>query len=410
MNILEAVSDGFTDVRLHGGRTALQTLGVILGVASVVATMGLMESERQASIKYWNESGGVLKASIYPKRLENVRVSAKQKASRGLTLDDVAAVRASVPGFDLIEPELRMYAEVRTSRLTKSCDVIGAGPMYSDLHELRVARGRFISDHDVETRAAVAVIGADRARDFFGTEDPIGKIMRSGNHIYQVVGVMEYREFFRNNNRDYNALGWMNEMIIVPVATLQARALGVQEKKIDAIYLRMASTKVRDQAIPAVKRLLLTRHGAEDFQVYDRQDRMRRMNQEMMVYDIAFKVCGFISLIVGGIVVANILLASFTERMREVGVRKALGATGWHIAVQFLCESIVVTGIGGLAGLALGVGFEQLLVGLMGGVAYLTPGMVVAALLSACVVGVAFGAYPAIKAALLDPVVALRYE
>jgi ABC-type antimicrobial peptide transport system permease subunit len=144
--------------------------------------------------------------------------------------------------------------------------------------------------------------------------------------------------------------------------------------------------------------------------VYDRQDRLQQMNQEGKVYDFTFLACGIISLVVGGIVVANIMLASFTERMREVGVRKALGAKGWQIFVQGLVESAIVTGIGGAAGLVLGIGFVHGMAYLIDQPAALAPSMVVAAVVSAVVVGVVFGFFPAVKASRLDPVVALRYE
>jgi putative ABC transport system permease protein len=134
------------------------------------------------------------------------------------------------------------------------------------------------------------------------------------------------------------------------------------------------------------------------------------MNEQGRIYDITFLACGIISLVVGGIVLANIMMASFRERVREVGVRKALGAKGWHIFVQFLLESVVVTGIGGLAGLVLGVGFVFAIAHLLDQAAVLTPTMVVAALACAATVGVLFGFAPAVKAARLDPVVALRTE
>jgi putative ABC transport system permease protein len=144
--------------------------------------------------------------------------------------------------------------------------------------------------------------------------------------------------------------------------------------------------------------------------VYDRQDRIQQMNQQGKVYDFTFLACGIISLVVGGIVVANIMLASFTERMREVGVRKALGAKGWHVFVQFLVESAIVTGLGGAVGLGVGVGFVHGIAYLLDQTAVLTPAMIAAAGLCAGSVSVIFGLYPAVKAARLDPVVALRYE
>jgi len=410
MNLLEVVSDGFADVRMHAGRTALQTLGVVLGVASVVATMGLTAGGKAQSMRYYTQSGGVLKVLVWPKPAETVNATAKEKASRGLTVDDVEAIRASIPGFDLVEPEVSRNLHVQTPRFARSYEISGVAPLYAELHELRLERGRFITDDDIAQGATVCVLGADRAREFFGSEEPIGRQMRIGQHLYRVVGVQEYREFYWNAGDTYNALGWMNEMIIVPVTALLRREVGAGERRIDQIGLRMASVKVYDDAVPALRRLLTNRHGTDDFQVYARKERLEQMNRNSQVYDIAFRVCGIISLLVGGIVVANILMASFTERMREVGVRKALGAKGWHIAVQFLLESAIVTGFGGAAGLALGVGFVHIMASMLNQPAALTPAMILGAVVSATTVGLVFGLFPAVKAARLNPVVALRYE
>ncbi|HUK12321.1 MAG TPA: ABC transporter permease [Thermoanaerobaculaceae bacterium] len=410
MNFTELIADGFSDVRAHAGRTALQTVGVVLGVASVVGTMGLTAGGRAQSLKYYAESGGVLKVLVHPKSVETVHASAKELASRGLTLDDVTAIRASIPGYDLVEPDIDRYLPVRTARLSKSCEISGCGPRYQELHELLVDRGRFLTDEDVGTAAAVCVLGYDRAAEFFGSEDPLGQNVRIGDHSYRVVGVMPLREFYWNKGDSYNALGWMNELVVVPVTAILAREVGAGSQKIDEISLRLASVEAHKEAAPALRRLLLARHGAEDFQIYDRQERLQQMQQNGKVYDITFLVCGIISLIVGAIVVANIMLASFTERMREVGVRKALGAKGRHIAVQFLVEGFVVTGLGGAAGLFLGFGFVNGMAYLLDQPAILTPAMVVAAAASAIGVGLVAGSIPAVKAARLDPVVALRYE
>jgi ABC-type antimicrobial peptide transport system permease subunit len=408
--LLEVIGDGFTDARANAGRTALQTLGVILGVASVVGTMGLTAGGRAQSMKYMAESGGVLKVSVYPQPPDLMRISAKAQASRGLTLDDVEAIRASIPGFDIVEADVTRRLTLSTPRTTRSYRVGGVGPLYPELHELHIERGRFLTAEDMISRSAVCVLGADRAHEFFGNADPIGRGIRIGSHYFRVAGVMTYREFYWNRNDTYNGLGWMNELILVPVTTMLAREVGAGDRKVDYVGMRLASIEAQKEATPALRRLLVSRHGVEDFRVYDRSERLEQMNQEGKIYDITFLLCGIISLVVGGIVVANILMASFTERMREVGVRKALGAKGWQIFVQGLVESAIVTGIGGAVGLVLGIGFVHGMAYLIDQPAALAPSMVVAAVVSAVVVGVVFGFFPAVKASRLDPVVALRYE
>jgi putative ABC transport system permease protein len=410
VNLLTAVADGFVEVRAHAGRTVLQTLGVILGVASVVSSMGLFAGGRAQSLKYYAQSGGILKVTVFPKDVRTVTTTAREKASRGLTTDDMDAIKANIAGFDLIEPVMTRELEVRTARLSRGYQVSGVGPTYGQLQELILDHGRFITESDVLNREAVCVLGANRAREFFGTLDPVGHQIRLGDHIYTVVGMLTYREFYWNKRERWNSLDWMNDFIIVPVTTLQGRELGVGQKKIGNIALRLVSRPAADQALPELRRLLFRRHGVEDFEVYARYERMREMDQQAQVYDLTFKTIGLISLIVGGIVVANIQMASFKERVREVGVRKAVGAKGWHIAVQFEVESLVVSGIGGGLGLLLGVGFVHVIAWLLDQYAVLTPAMIVAAVSCAAGVGIGFGFLPAVIAARLDPVVALRYE
>ena len=410
MNPLTAVVDGLADVRANLGRTVLQTLGVVLGVASVIGTMSLTVGMKQRSMEYYAETGGLLKVQVHNRQPDAVRGTAQQRASRGLTLDDVQAIQAGISGFDLVVPEVPRYLRLSTRRLTRFANVSGVGPEYAEFHELHLDRGRFITADDLATRTAVCVLGAERAHDYFGTEDPLGQPIRIGNGVYTVVGVLRHREFYWNRASNYNSLGWMNRLMLVPATSLLAREAGSGTREIGQVGLRLSGVNAHKEAVPSLRRLLLSRHGVEDFQIFDRKERMEQNDQEGKVYDLTFRIAGLISLLVGGIVVANILLASFTERMREVGVRKALGAQGWHIAVQFLMESVVVSGLGAAAGLVVGVGFVHVIAALMDQKPVITAGMVVAAVISAAVVGVVFGLYPAWRAARLDPVVALRVE
>jgi putative ABC transport system permease protein len=409
VNLFAAVADGFAEVRAHARRTTLQTLGVIMGVASVVATLGMMAGEKAQSMRYYEQSGGVLKGAIFPKPVETVRTSARDLASRGLTLADANAIRASVPGLAVVEVQVSRELLVRSTLAEKVYDVSGVGPGYMDLQDLWLDHGRFITDDDMASAAAVCVLGADRARELFGTGDPVGGSVRIGSELYRVAGVMKFREFYWGRE-DYNGLGWMNELLMVPATAMLAREVGAGEDRISSVWWRLKSADDFKETVPALGRLMLARHGVEDFRVWSRQDRMQQMEQQGQVYNITFTVCGAIALIVGCIVVANILLASLTERMREVGVRKALGAKGWHVAVQFLVESLVVSGLGGAVGLALGVGFVHAIAAALSHDPVLTPTMLVGAVLSAGLVGLISGLYPAFRAWRLDPVVALRYE
>lgn len=410
MKLVELVGDALADVHAYGARTALQTVGVVLGVASVVATLGLSAGQRARSMEFWEETGGTLKVLVVPKPLDAARLSAKERSSKGLTVEDAVAIQQRLPSFDLVATALRRVLWVSTPGASKRLTVTGITPFWAQYHGLRLVRGRLISPEDMERAAAVCVLGAQRAREFFGSGDPVGKTLRVGEHALTVVGVLEERQFYWNRSDSWNALSWINELILLPATTLTRRYLGPGNQRVDELALRLKSADEHHQAVAALRALLLARHGAEDFQIYDRKDRIEEMEQQDRVYDITFLLCGLIALLVGGIVVANIMLASFTERMREVGIRKAIGAKGSHIFLQFLVETLIVNGLGGFLGLALGVGLVHGMAFLLDQPAVLTPAMVLAAIGCAVSVAVIFGLYPAWRAARLDPVAALRYE
>jgi putative ABC transport system permease protein len=204
----------------------------------------------------------------------------------------------------------------------------------------------------------------------------------------------------------------MNEMLFVPITTVINRLSGEREnQKVAYINVQVASIDQIEAGNEEVRTLLKRAHGGvEDFEIYNRKDRMQQMEQQGKVYDVTFMVCGTISLLVGGIVIMNIMLASFNERVREVGTRKALGASPIHIAAQFLVESVLVTMAGGLIGVFTGIGFCRIMASLLQQTMTVTPSMMATGFFCAVVVGIFFGFYPAIRAARLSPVEALRYE
>ncbi len=410
MNPTQFIQEGFVEIREHLGRTLLQTLGVILGVASVVATLGMTASMDARHDQYISESGGTLLMGVYNQPPAVLEMTARQRAKTGLKLSDAAAIRDSIDGFDLVVAEISGNHKVRAGATEERFQVTATEPQFMQMRELAMGSGRYITDHDMETAAAVVVLGSTRARELFGTADPVGKALNIDGRAYTVIGVTAEKIFFWQRSDSYNAHEWLNRLIVVPITSYMKRHQEAGAKNIDELNLRLRSSAVHKESRDALELLLRSRHGIEDFGVWDRVERMEQGAQEDMIYNVTFLACGIISLLVGGIVVTNIMLASFTERMREVGVRKALGATGWQVFTQFLIETMVVTVCGGGLGLALGIVFTSGIMSIMQMDMTITPLMVVVALLSAAVVGFFFGMYPAVKASRLDPVVALRYE
>lgn len=410
MTLHESIIDGITDVRTHKMRTFLQTLRVILGVASLVAVQGLVDSGRRQAMKFFAEMGGLTKILVVNKPSKETVVTARQRASSGLSWDDAAAIKREVPQTVLVDPIATTRLTVRHGAYQKSRDISGVTPDYAAVYKFFPERGRFLIEDDLASQARVCVLGDTAARRYFGNEDPLGKTLFLGDVGFQVVGVMRRKEFYFNEAND-NALEWMNRTTLIPLTALYARFTSDTERRVQYINVVIDKVDNNRKAAEAVKALLYRRHGGvQDFEVMNRDERLRRQEEQGRVFDITFLVTGIVSLIVGGIVIMNIMLASFQERIREVGIRKAMGARGTDIAAQFLVESILVTGIGGAIGLALRVVFAHGISALINQPAIITPRMALVGVLASVGVGLFFGLYPAVKASRLNPVDALRYE
>ena len=410
MTFRESIVDALVDVRLNKGRTTLQTLGVILGVASLVAVQGLTDAGRRQALNFFSELGGLRKILVLNKPIKERVQSARQLASDGLTWGDVQAIKRDVTYATQVDPISTNDLMVRSPSYLKERTIHGLTPDYQAVYKYFPARGRFLIDDDMASMARVCVLGDTAARLYFGNEDPLGKTLFIGDVGFRVVGVMRRKEFFFNEG-DQNALEWMNRLTIIPITAMYARFTGDEKKRVNYINVMVDKVENNRKAALEIKKVLFRRHGGvEDFEVYNREERLRQQQSQGQVFDITFLVTGVVSLIVGGIVIMNIMLASLRERIREVGVRKALGARGLDVALQFLVESVLVTSIGGIVGLPLGMVFAGAITALIGQPAIITPRMAVVSVVASVATGLFFGLYPAVKAARLNPVEALRYE
>jgi ABC-type antimicrobial peptide transport system permease subunit len=411
MSLWESVRDGVVDINANRSRSLLQTVGIVLGVASVVATFGLIDGGRRKGQEFWDRTGGVRKMFIRDLDAREIKQNAQQKKSKGLRYDDALALQREASLVELVEPTMERPELVKASGFEKRIDVSGATPNYEALYDFHPAEGRFLTQEDLARSAKVVVLGSTRREELFGGREAIGQLVSIGGARYTVVGVMERKEFYWNSANSNN-LEWMNRFVFVPVTSMITRMVGDREsQKVAYINVQVRDVKDMDKAQEQVSDVLRRSHGGVvDFQVFNRKAFMRQQEQQGRIYDVTFLTCGAISLLVGGIVIMNILLASFNERVREVGTRKALGATGLNILAQFLVESVVVTIFGGVLGLGLGVGFTQAMSALIQQPVVLTPQIMLLGLSFAVGVGIFFGFYPAIRAARLNPIEALRYE
>jgi putative ABC transport system permease protein len=409
MLILEAIIDGVRDIKDHMGRTLLQLLGIVLGAGSIVATFSLSVAGKEASMKFYRVSGGIERIWIGDRPTGKVTLDAKALASKGLTYADAIALRTHAKEIDLVSPVSQDEMIIRYGSIEKKRDVMGVTPAYSPISSFHVERGRFITDTDLQTAARVVVLGTTRAAEFFGSDNPIGKTVTINGAGYLVVGVMEEKWFSFDQKR--NALRWMNRQMYMPLTTLMTRkGEPLEQGKISFMHARMRDTERHKDAVAEIERILLRQHGVRDFQVFSRVANLARNESENKMYDVTFMICGIISLLVGGIVIMNIQLASFNERVREIGTRKAVGATPAQIFVQMLTESVLVSVLGGFLGIFAGKFFTQGISMLTRNPAAITPGVIMNALIFAIGTGLVFGMYPAIRASRLNPIEALRTE
>jgi putative ABC transport system permease protein len=409
MLILEAIIDGIRDIKDHFGRTLLQLLGIVLGAGSIVATFSLSVAGKEASMKFYRVSGGIERIWIGNKDTGKITLDAKALASKGLTYADAMAVRDEAKQIDFVSPVSQKNMYIRYGSVEKTRDVMGITPAYSPMNFFKVEQGRFITDADLASAARVVVLGTTRAAEFFGSDNPVGKTITIDGTGYLVVGVMEEKYFSFDQKR--NVLRWMNRQMYIPITTMMTRSgQPLAQGKISFMHARMKDVKQHEEAVAEIERILMRRHGVKDFEVFSRVKNLQRNESEGKMYDVTFMVCGLISLLVGGIVIMNIQLASFNERVREIGTRKAVGATPAQIFFQMLTESVLVSVLGGIIGIFAGKLFTQGISMLTRNPAIITPSTIVNALIFAAGTGLIFGMYPALRASRLNPIEALRTD
>jgi putative ABC transport system permease protein len=409
MILLESIIDGIRDIKDHLGRTLLQLVGIILGAGSIVATFSLSVAGKAASMEYYRVSGGIQKIWIWDRPTGKVTLDAKALASKGLTYRDAMAIQRNAKEIDLVSPVAQEGMTVRYREIEKPRSIMGVVPAYSPMNDVHAALGRFITDNDLATGARVVVFGSDRAQEFFSTDNPIGKTVAINGTGYLVVGVMEEKYF--SFDKKHNVMRWMNRQIYIPITTYFTRKGEPLERgKVNFMNARMREVKNHEEAVDQIRKVLYREHGVKDFEVLSRIANLKRNEANNKMYDMTFMICGIISLLVGGIVVMNIQLASFNERVREVGTRKAVGASPAQIFGQFLAESILVSIFGGFLGLFVGKLFTDGIAALTRDPAIITPDTIVKALVFAAGTGLIFGMYPAIRASRLNPIEALRTE
>ena len=398
----ESVLMAWSSIVSNKMRSLLTMLGIIIGVGAVIALMSIGYGV-QNSIKNDISSLGSNTITVTPGTGRKPGVRAAAGSMQTLTYKDYMAIK-NLPNISYAAPVVNNSYLVVNGNKNWNTRVYGVTTDYATLSSLTAQEGRFWTEKEYNARARVAVIGKTVATGLFGEEDPIGQKIRINGNPFTVIGLLE--------EKGYSFMD-QDDRILCPFTTVQERMLHITY--VNNIVISSDNSNDLSQIESDVTNLLRTRHriatGAEDdFSIQNSQDLLKTMESTTQTLTIFLGSIAAISLLVGGIGIMNIMLVSVTERTKEIGIRKALGATYHMIIVQFLIESVTVSLAGGFLGIALGIGLAQLIPHVSSLKTLVTVTPIVGSFFFAVMIGLVFGIYPAQKAAKLNPIDALHYE
>ena len=409
----ERLQESWIELKESPGRSFLQALGVMLGVASVLGGFSIADSQRRQTEKIFARIGGIDKLNVLPKDVVNDGTpSALQMANLGLRLDDATRGEAlpSAKGVNATAVIKQARARVRSEFADEERQISGIAADYLAMNGYEVEQGRGFSARDMEMGGAVAILGSTAAAELFPTGDIVGKPIRIGDVPVTVIGVFE-EKVFRFREGDQNIFAWRNEILAVPAALISNRMQGDDYHRLDRITFRLPDLKQMASFSKELNSLVTVNHRLqEDFRLDDVKKRMERQLSQGQVYNVIFMLSGVLALIGGGMVNVNIQLASLKERVREVGVKMALGASGREIFKSFMTEALLLTLFGAVSGFVIGILFSWTITKSIGIPLALAPKSFIVATAMAVVFGFLFALYPAWKASRQSPMEALRYE
>jgi putative ABC transport system permease protein len=411
---------GVRSLLLHKLRSSLTTLGVLFGVSSVIAMLAIGEGaslEAQDQIRQLGSQNVILRAVKPP---DDVANNQRQRViSYGLLSDDLDRIEQTFPGVKRVVPLRQISEEVRFETRAMRPDVISTPPTYLEATGRVVERGRFMNEFDERSSSNVCVLGSEVARYLFPLSDPLGEKVKIGGDYFIVIGTLLSRVRARD---DRAAPGEdVTGEVFVPMSTgqkwfgqlqvkMRAGSMDMEEVELHEIIVEVAEAEDVPLIASACREMLAREHKQRDYEIVVPLELLLRAEETKRIFNIVLGSIAGISLLVGGIGIMNVMLATVTERTREIGIRRALGAKQRHIVTQFLVETVVLSAGGGLLGVALGMLIPAVVEHFADMRTVVTPGAPLLAFGISAGIGVIFGLYPAWRAATMDPVEALRHE
>ncbi|MGB1841652.1 MAG: ABC transporter permease [Longimicrobiales bacterium] len=404
MLLFEIVMVAMAAVRANVLRSVLTTLGIVIGIAAVITMVALGEGAQQRVEEQINRMG----TSILTVRPGQQMWGGVSRGDAELSVEDAVALRDQSNGLLQVSPEQQSRLQVSYKRWNSNTQIMGVWPEYFDMYDHGLQFGRFFDQGEVQGRRRVAVLGYNMP-ETLGETPPellIGETIQIRGIMFEVIGIMEEK----------GDAAWVrpDDQVFIPQSTAQYRVMGGRDR-LNSIYAATATPEELDFAFAEIDRIVRREHRIKagedaDFNIRNSADLLETFNETNQTFALLLAGIAAISLLVGGIGIMNIMLVSVTERTREIGVRKALGATRRAIMTQFLVEALFLCVLGGLIGVAAGYGAATIMTRVASWDTAVAPEAVAAAIGFSAAVGLFFGLWPARRAALLDPIDALRYE
>jgi putative ABC transport system permease protein len=399
----------------HKLRATLSILGVVCGVAAVLSMLSVGEGAKRESLSQIEQLGT---RNIYVKSIpltEMQERKSRAKLSQGLTLYDAQRIKNGCHNVQDVAGLRELKASIFGAIKDVMPQIVSCSPNYASMLKIPIFDGRFISDPDMQEGKLVCVIGYNVAKNM-GASGSIGNYLRIENFLFKIVGILRRIESKAEKSGAISLRNY-NDMVFIPLTAANlvnksASVIGATAwPEVTELVVGVSTAQQVLKSVPAVKRILeITHGGADDYQIVVPQELLNQSRKIQRTFNIVLGSIAFISLLVGGIGIMNIMLATVSERTKEIGVRRAFGATYSDIIIQFLAESTILTFTGGIIGIIIGLGGVWLISAIAKWNTAITMLSLVLPLLTSILVGIFFGLYPAYAAAKMDPIAALRYE